>query len=226
MNYLFYLILTGVFCCISVQLFAQESPKLGSYHTITFEVPLARKCSLYNEEEFRGVGVLSKFYYYESKTGVNYKHTSRMTFTLAFGVYNTFNGGPEYDNMIKKTDFRIWQQMNYKQQFFSGVMEHRVRLEEQINKNLRPTLRYRLQPKLPLNRKTLTTGTLFATVYDELFFQFVSPAFRRNRIFGGFGYYFSKSISVQSGLLRQTDFKTGAENFAKDFFYVSGSFKL
>lgn len=218
--------LITLFLLLPLRMLAQDSRRVGSYYSVFLEVPVSKKWSWFNENELRGINVLGKYYYFEIKSGVNYKSSGRTTFTLALGVYNTFDEGVDFEGMKKKTDYRFWQQMNHKQPFFSGVIEHRVRAEEVINNNFRPSIRYRLQPKWPLNNKGLATGGLFATVYDELFLQFESPAFRRNRIFGGFGYYISNRVVFQSGLLRQTDYKTGAGNFAKNFFYISGSFKL
>lgn len=209
-----------------LRLLAQESDHLGSYHSLYFEIPVAEKWSFFNEDELRGIKLFNKYYYYELKGGFTYKYSKRLTLTLALGVYNTFHGGQDFENQEKKTDYRLWQQINYKQPLFSGVAEHRVRLEEVINDHFRPSVRYRLQPKWPLNKKELTKDALFATAYDELFLQFDSPLLSRNRIFGGFGYYFSKEISMQAGILRQTDFKSGGKNFAKNFFYVAGSFRM
>lgn len=205
---------------------SQQSKYLGSYNSVYVEVPVSKRWSLFNENELRSTRVFNRYYYDEIKAGVNYKYNDRITFTTALGMYNTFNGGPEFDSMEKKTDYRLWQQLNYKHGFYSAVVDHRVRVEELINKNFQPTFRYRLQPKFPINKQSLDAGVLFATAFDEVFVRFHSPLLRRNRIFGGLGYYFTKKISVQSGILRQTDYKTGAENFTKNFFYISGSFKL
>lgn len=215
-----------VFSLAPYSLLAQQSRQLGSYNTVYFEVPISDKWSVFNEDEFRGIGVFRKYYYHEVKAGVNYKYSKKLTLTMALGLYNTFNGGEAYENMEEKTDYRFWQQINYKQDFLNGSLEHRIRIEEVLNKNFRPSIRYRIQPKLPLNKKQLGTGALFIAVYDELFFQFDAPALRRNRIYGGLGYYFSKNISVQGGILRQTDYKSSAPAFAKNFFYLSGSFRL
>lgn len=224
-RFVYYLILI-FFLDVPLQLLGQESKYLGGYYTVYWEVRVADKWSLFNENELRGIHVLDKHYHYEIKAGANYKASKKLTLTLALGVYSNYNEGAEYEKITPKTDYRIWQQLNYKQKFFTGVLDHRVRIEEVINANFRPSVRYRVQPKIPLNKKSLSQGALFATVYDELFFQFRSPVVRINRIFAGMGYYFSKDISVQAGILRQTDYKPGSMNFTKNFLYFAGSFRL
>ncbi len=226
MTHFFLTFLLTLVLMLPLRLIAQESKTIGSYNSVYVEVPISNKWNWFNENEIRSVRVLNKFYYYEIKSGFNYKHSKKLTLTIALGVYNTFNEGAEYDNMSKKTDYRFWQQLNYKQKFFKGVIEHRVRVEEIINQNFKPAFRYRMQPKWPLSRQGMNKGGLFATAFDELFLQIQTPVVRRNRIFGGFGYFVTNNISIQSGLLRQTDYKPGTENFTKNFFYISGSFKL
>ncbi len=207
---------------LSPTLYAQGEKLLGAFETLSFDIHLKNKWSLYVESEVRSVYPLSGHYYYEVKLGVKYKLNPYVKFTTALGVYNSFTNGFEHLGIKKQVQYRFWQQIAIKQKFFAGDLDHRIRVEEILNQNFRPVLRYRIQPKWPLNKMDISKGALFATASDEVYLQTEKPVFSRNRIFAGFGYKLSDAITLQLGVMQQSDYKISG-NYKKNFIYLSGS---
>lgn len=46
-------------------------------------------------------------------------------------------------------------------------------------------------------------AALYASAYNEVFLNFDSPVFDRDRIYGALGYVISKSVRVEAGLMFQ-----------------------
>lgn len=120
-------------------------------------------------------------------------------------------------------EHRIGQQVSYKHGLGRISMNHRFRTEERfiqvhsknaeneivnegfINKQFR--IRYRVLFNIPINKNKMEAGTLYASIWDEVFMSrgklvtFEKPD--QNRIFGGIGYQFSKDFAIQGGFLYQ-----------------------
>lgn len=197
----------------------------GTFNSNSFQFNLDKKWSSFVETELRSVSFFRKFYYYELKAGVTYQHSPALSFSLGNGIYNTFNGGADYDNVKTNFDYRIWEQAQLKHSINVVSVEHRLRIEQVVNKNLRPNFRYRLQARAGLNKKEISKGTVFAAVYDEVFFKTIDPVFSRNRFQAGVGYVFSPAFSAQLGYIRQVDYSKDL-SFGKNYFYYSASFKF
>ncbi len=197
----------------------------GTFNSNSFQFNLNKKWSSFVETELRSVSFFRKFYYYELKAGVTYQHSPALSFSLGNGIYNTFNGGADYDNVKTNFDYRIWEQAQLKHAINVVSVEHRLRIEQVVNKNFRPNFRYRLQARAGLNKKEISKGTVFAAVYDEVFFKTIDPVFSRNRFQAGVGYVFSPAFSAQLGYIRQVDYSKDL-SFGKNYFYYSASFKF
>jgi long-subunit fatty acid transport protein len=125
---------------------------------------------------------------------------------------------------FKNNEHRLWEQISYKHELGRFKFEHRLRLEQRFIQvhsrtaegtpvdegftNQQNRLRYRLTTKIPLGReKNITTHTLFASTYDEVFYSWgKSITFRepdQNRLFAGLGYQVSKPLVIQAGFLYQ-----------------------
>ncbi len=121
---------------------------------------------------------------------------------------------------FRNNEHRIYEQVQYKHKLGPLKIEHRVRLEQRmIEVHSRPAdviidegytnkqnrLRYRFLAKLPINSKTIDPKTLFASVYDEVFYSwgktvtFKEPD--QNRVFAGVGYQFDDKFSLQGGAM-------------------------
>ncbi|HRP45151.1 MAG TPA: DUF2490 domain-containing protein [Ginsengibacter sp.] len=223
---LFPLIISIGFLRASKKVISENIKQAGSYPVMTLEHKLKGNWSIWGETEWRAADILKDFYYYEIKAGMHYKLKKNITLSAALGIYNTFEEGIRYDYASRKTEWRLWQQLNVKQNTSVIFPEHRIRIEEVITDNWKLNIRYRLQLKTPLNKATLTENAVYLSVYDEIFLRPENQLIRRNRFFGGLGWVVSESVTLQTGLLRQVDYRKNADDKGKNFLYLSTSLKL
>ena len=152
-----------------------------------------------------------EFFYHEVKGGASYDITRNFTVLLGAGRYVTsdfrdLEAGP----LLREK--RLWQQAVLSQYASRLKLEHRYRVEQRWQGMrdgrtvFRQRLRYRLGLFLPLNAPTITAGTAFLSVYDEIFLNPAGPALERNRFYVGGGYQLGKHWTVQAGWLRQADY--------------------
>ena len=93
----------------------------------------------------------------------------------------------------------------------------------------RNRVRYRFLTNVPLNKKTMSKGALFVSVYDELFVQFGANTalnyLDQNRLYLALGYVIMANANVQVGYLNQFIVKANAldaernHTFQLAFFY-------
>jgi hypothetical protein len=215
------------FVCFSLLVdasFAQQK-EIGSWITVTLKQTSKSKWSSYGEFQIRSLSPYSRFYYNEIKTGITYSFNKTVSATLGTGYYNTFNEGEKYDNYYRKKEFRIWQQLILKQDFFIALVEHRFRIEQQFADKYSNRLRYRLNVNVPINNKESKPKTFFISINDEVFFTNKLPHFSRNRFYGGSGYVFNKNFTLQAGVLRQVDFSVEKDR-RKNYLFTSFTYSF
>lgn len=203
---------------------AQNTP-LGSFTTLNAEYHFDSTWSVFADPEVRALSIYNRFYYYELKGGVTYTLNKYIAFSLGGGSYNTYRGGTEFENYHTRKDFRIWEQIKIKQPLSFLIIDHRVRIEEVLNKTFDINARYRLQAKIPLNNKKLSAKTFYTSVYDEVFFSSIIIHFSRNRVYGGFGYIFSKTTTLEGGWVLQSDY-SNIFTRNKNYLYTSLGFNF
>ena len=119
-------------------------------------------------------------------------------------------------------EHRFWEQVSFRHSYGRFFMSHRGRLEQRyiqvhseeegrvINHGYDQFLqriRYRFMTNIPLNKRTMEAGTVYASLYDEVMYSwgkdlsFNEPD--QNRIFAGAGYHFTKLVALQAGLFYQ-----------------------
>ena len=201
----FFLIL-GFFAVLNFS--AQEN--ISSFNAITVTYKFHPKFFLYGEGQLRGISDYSYPDYYEIKGGIGYNLTKNHKPFIGIGRYANYK-----DHDLNKEEFRLWIQDVI--DFRSGVVkfENRFRAEQSwfyepnIDRHsTRNRFRYRLNISVPLNSKKVEPGTLFANIYDEVFFVTpMKPTFARNRVYGGFGYQIDENFGLASGYLWQREFE-------------------
>lgn len=197
----------------------------GSWTTLNGKINGNDKWSGYVEFQLRSLSLYDRFYYYELKGGATYSFNKDFSFTLGTGLYSTFNEGPEFDGYTKQTEVRVWEQFIMKQKLSIIEIEHRYRIEQRFTEKYANRFRYRLNASVPLNNIKMEPQTVYAAVYNELFFTDKLPHFSRNRFHAGAGYIFNEKLSLQAGWLRQVDFLKNKER-RKSFLFTSLSYKL
>ena len=92
-------------------------------------------------------------------------------------------------------------------------LKHRLRLEQRwVNgQDFRTRVRYALFANIPLNRPSLSNGTWYLALYNELFINGERDIggdrnvdfFDRNRFYAALGYQFSHAAQFQAGYMQQ-----------------------
>jgi len=88
--------------------------------------------------------------------------------------------------------------------------------------SFRNRIRYRLNAFLPLNARSIGPGTVFLSLFDEIFLNPKGPVFERNRLYAGLGYQASAHWVVQAGWVNQTNYNPA--KFEQGVFYAPDLF--
>lgn len=193
-----------------------QSEHPSSFNSLTVTYKVHPKFFLYAETQIRGIEDYSYPDYYEIKGGIGYNLTKNHKPFIGLGRYGNYK-----NHLMDKEEFRVWLQDVVDVKYGKLKFENRVRAEKswfyEPQKDVhsdRIRLRYRLNVSLPLNAESVKPGTVFANVYDEVFFVVTeNPLFARNRLYGGFGYQIDEDFGIATGYLWQREFaKSGNKN--------------
>jgi hypothetical protein len=205
------------FC--SFKLLAQND--IGSWNVTNINVKVNEKWNVFGEAQLRSLSFYDQFHYYEYKTGFTYKIAPNFSATTGIGSYNTFSEGGNFELPMQNQEIRTWAQVNMKNPLEFLTFEHRYRAEQRFTSNgYRNRFRYRLAATVPLNSKKIQPKTVYALIWNEIFFTDKEPFFERNRFFIGGGYEFSKNLAFQLGYIHQFDYKINDET-GRDFLNLS-----
>lgn len=229
MNYKIFIAAAGFFVLFFTSQKAQSQPnKLGSWSVANAEFYLNSKWNLWSEAQLRSQKVYDEFYYHELKGGINYRPNKSVGILLGTGQYATYSNGGNFKSPVLNHEFRIWEQFTIVNNINRFKIEHRYRIEQRWRTDgYRNRFRYRLNAVIPLNKSRVDKGTLYASVFDEIFLTNRRPYFERNRLFGGFGYQFSNTFTLQTGLIRQFDYNGSTNSGSKkDFLQTTLFFRI
>lgn len=204
-----------------------QNSETGSWDIIALNTKIKKNWSVYLEAQTRSQSITSNFFYHELKGGVQYKLPNNNSLFVGTGNYMTYPFPGNYKSPVSTKEFRIWEQFVFNNYIGRVQLEHRYRIEQRwINGIYSNRFRFRLNPIIPINHKTMLPKTFYASTFTEVFFTDNAPYFLRNRFFVGAGYKFSKQFTLQGGLIRQFDnnITTGGSN--KNFVQVLLSFTL
>lgn len=139
------------------------------------------------------------------RAGIGYNLTesnNNILLGLAY-VQSNLEEGDEAKPTINEK--RIYQQYLHKQKRNNLFITHRLRLEERFLLNdfsLRS--RYFLSVQKPLNGYLLDKRSIYASGFNELFFDISNQKLDRNRFFTGIGYALTNDIRLETGYLFQS----------------------
>ncbi|GAB3576947.1 DUF2490 domain-containing protein [Hymenobacter daeguensis] len=185
----------------------------GTWFIATVQLPgtAEHKWGAFAEAQARTNGLFKEYFYHELKAGASYDIDPNFTLTVAGGRYST----SDYKDLEAgplNTEKRLWEQLTLTQYSHRLKLEHRYRIEQRWfnfrddSTQFRQRFRYRLNAFLPLNKKTITTGTVFLAAYDEIFLNPKGPVFERNRVYGGVGCQLTPHIVLQVGYVNQANY--------------------
>lgn len=200
---------------------------IGGWNVITINLPstITHRWGGYAEAQNRNYGITDRFYYYEFKAGVSYALDKNSIALLGTGRYVTYDY-LDVDDGPQLQEFRLWEQYVSNQYLSRIRFEHRYRIEQRwFNIGYRNRFRYRLSVNVPINKPKVEPGTLYAVVYDELFFNNKEPHFERNRIAALAGFQFSKTLSIQTGFLNQFN-NTSTSTNRKYYFLFNAIYQI
>lgn len=146
------------------------------------------------------------------RSGITYNpEGSNWLFTLG---YANVSSGPPGDSDSITSENRFYQEALFPH-LIGGRFHftHRFRYEERFveDQDFRTRYRYNLMLNIPLNNSTLTEGTVYLALYNELFINGQTDIgdgrsvewFDRNRLYFGLGYVLSPKTRFQFGWMSQ-----------------------
>ena len=136
-------------------------------------------------------------------------------FVLTAGYGYALSAGPDNlpNHAARLPEHRLYEQLLVRDTEGRVRVQHRYRLEQRWRQTLAEPafryvnrLRYQLSATLPLRGREVVPGGLYATAYDELFFNFGRRApslFGQNRAALALGYQATAATALEVGYLNQ-----------------------
>lgn len=207
--------------------FAQEKEEhLSGFSMISLNYKINENWSLYSEIQERSIEEFKKPDYYEIKGGTSYNFNKNNQAFLGLGRYVNYT-----NSSISKEEFRIWLQYTYSTNLNKLKIDNRLRAEKRFyhnpitnNNSNDERYRYRITATYPLNNDKLEPKTFYLNAYNEVFLGPEDQLFKRNRIFGGFGYVFTNYLSSNLGYIWQRELSPSTKNL--HFIYLGFNFTI
>lgn len=187
------------------------------------------KWSAYIELQSRSIEDFMLPDYYEIKGGPTYHINKQNAVLVGVGRYGTYR-----DRDFYQREIRVWLQYIFSHNLGRAKFDHRLRAEKrffnfpQTDENTNDErYRYRLSLTVPLNSEKVRPGTVFLNAFEEVFVGPKNPdTFKRNRLFGGFGYQINDFMNANMGYMWQKEFSSlkGDRNY--HFTYLALNFTL
>lgn len=189
----------------STSLLAQKS-EVGNWFIYFGNQKINNKFNWHNEVQHRNFNFAGDLQQLLLRTGIGYNLTeNNNNLLLGYAFINSQRYLPNNVDKFGNNEHRIYQQFITRQNFGRVFLQHRYRIEERFLENdFQLRFRYLLGVNVPLNNKTMTNKTFYASTYNELFINAASPVFDRNRLYGALGYVINKNFRVEAGLMSQT----------------------
>ncbi|MDB5246442.1 MAG: hypothetical protein JWQ40_836 [Segetibacter sp.] len=204
-----------------------QNDKLGTWNILNAEYYLNKKWNVWVEGQLRTQKFVDDIYYHQMKGGFSYKLNKTTVFLFGAGQYATYSNGGNFKSPAISHEFRMWEQLTLTSNISRLKIEHKYRAEQRwFNRIYRNTFRYRFNPIVPINKHVIEKGTIYASVFNEVFMTNKAPYFERNRIFLGLGFMINDPLTVQAGFFRQFDYSLSNPGTRKDFIQTSVSFRL
>ena len=204
---------------------AQTDEHLSSFNMVSFTYKHDKKWMAYLELQDRAIEEFSKPDYYEVKGGIGYNIDKNNQPFIGIGRYGTYKESKFYQE-----EFRIWLQYIFSQKISKLKIDHRLRAEKRFFyfpqsglANNTSRFRYRMALTLPLNKEKIEPNTFFLNAFEEVFAGPNAPNFKRNRLFGGFGYQLNDYIGANMGYMWQREFANSG-NRSLHFLYFALNF--
>ena len=174
----------------------------------------------HNEVQYRNYNFAGDLEQLLLRTGIGYNLTeNNNNILLGYAYVHSEPYIAGTDEKTNTNEHRIFQQFITKQQFERVNIQHRYRFEQRfIEDNFKMRLRYFLSLNVPINKKAMDKKAIYASAYNEIFINTEGNYFDRDRIYGGLGYCFSKSLKMELGVMSQIQQNSSRTQFQIMFF--------
>jgi hypothetical protein len=181
---------------------AQESD-FGNWLVYIGNKKLDSKWNIHNEVQYRSYNAIDDLEQLLLRTGIGYNLSeNNNNILLGYGYILSQNYIEGIDEKIDVNEHRIFQQFTTKQKIGSVALSHRYRFEQRfVEADFKMRFRYFLGFNIPLTRKE--DNKYYLSAYNEVFLNTESSVFDRNRMYGGLGYKFNKSLKIEIGYMNQ-----------------------
>nr|WP_083477168.1 DUF2490 domain-containing protein [Lacinutrix algicola] len=181
---------------------AQESD-FGNWLVYIGNKKLDSKWNIHNEVQYRSYNAIDDLEQLLLRTGIGYNLSeNNNNILLGYGYILSQNYIEGIDEKIDVNEHRIFQQFTTKQKIGSVALSHRYRFEQRfVEADFKMRFRYFLGFNIPLTRKE--NNKYYLSAYNEIFLNTESSVFDRNRMYGGLGYKFNKSLKIEIGYMNQ-----------------------
>ena len=199
---------------------AQESDT-GNWFIYFGNQKINNRWNWHNEVQYRNYNFAGDLEQLLLRTGIGYNLTeNNNNILLGYGYIYSEPYIAGTDDKTNTSEHRIFQQFITKQEFGRVNIQHRYRFEQRfIEDNFKMRARYFLSLNVPINKKTMDKNAIYASAYNEIFINTEGPAyFDRDRIYGGLGYCFSKTLKMELGVMSQIQQNSSRTQFQIMFF--------
>lgn len=161
------------------------------------------KWNIHNEIQYRNYNAVGDLEQLLLRTGLGYTfNEGKNNVLLGYGYILSENYVDNTNVKESINEHRIFQQFISTQNIGSVKLNHRYRFEQRfIEDDFKMRFRYFLGINLPLSKKE--SNKYYLSAYNEIFLNTESSIFDRNRLYGGIGYIFNKSIKIEAGYMNQ-----------------------
>ena len=183
---------------------AQESNS-GAWYMYLGNQPFHQRWNWHNELQYRNYNLAGDLEQIVLRTGIGYNLSENNNNVLiGYGFFYSEPYIAGTDEKTETTEHRLFQQYLTRQKFGRFNLQHRYRIEERfLEEEFKMRYRYFLSLHLPLNKASMEKGTIYLSVYNEIFLQNKPPVFDRDRIYGALGYMVSPYIRIETGWMTQ-----------------------
>ncbi len=193
-----------VLVCFPLLSFSQDS-NLGNWLIYIGSKKLNNKWNLHHEVQYRNYDAVGDLEQLLLRTGLGYTfNEGKSNVLLGYGYILSENYVGDTDEKVSVNEHRIFQQFISKQKIGSVGLSHRYRFEQRfVEDDFKMRFRYFLALKIPFKTKEKELSKFYLSAYNEIFLNTKSSVFDRNRVYGGLGYTFSKSLRMELGYMNQ-----------------------
>lgn len=182
-----------------------QPSNLGNWFIYFGDKKINKKWNWHHEVQYRDYQLLGDIEQLLLRTGIGYNLTENNNNILAgfaFVYSEPYTAGT--DKKTSFNEYRIFQQLITRQTFGRLSLQHRYRFEQRFFINdFRLRLRYFLSMNYVFHKNPNAVKAFYVSAYNEIFLNLKINFFDRNRLYGGFGYKFSKNIRTEIGVMNQ-----------------------